>query len=685
MTGLALPLVVLAPPVPAIDCDDNHSDPTLVPMTDLGPGTYTSVTGGPSVVGGLYPGGTNTPPSAYASGGVASGQSIVARDATGNPDPDGKIVFLAIGGSLLNNEFGPFMEAVGGTLNPQVVLVNGSIGGKDTDQWADPASELWSGSVETELANAGVTAAQVSVILMKSVYRTHGGRNFPQWIDYNADGLRTMIDIADSRYPSLEQVYLVPRSYGGYIYNVERTREPYAYEHGYAVRDVVADSIADPAARPWVGWGAYIWTDGDLGRADGFTWLCHDIVGAGAHASNSGAAKIVALFDDHLSASPFAPWYRAGAEGFPTVASVSPATLAQGTGPTPVTLTGTNFAPGATVSFGEQVTVSDVSVVDATTITASLSVAADAVPAGRTVTVTNPDGDAGSCQCFTVTGTTGLVSLTSADPASLPPERGDKTVVLTGSGFAPGATADFGQGVNIEQVSFVSPTRLDVVVRLPNASAGPRTLEVSNPDGGLAECDCFTVGDAPPPTDSATVTSVSPDSLPPARADRDLTVTGTGFMAGATLTFGQGVSVRSTPTITPTQITLSVRVAPSATLGPRTVTITNPGGGGSASCSTCFTVATDAPPPLTVASVAPSSLSSGDGTATVVVEGTEFVSGASVELGQGVMVEGVSVVSSTRLDVTVKVSRRATPGSRDVIVTIPSTAPATCAGCFAVT
>jgi hypothetical protein len=86
----------------------------------------------------------------------------------------------------------------------------------------------------------------------------------------------------------------------------------------------------------------------------------------------------------------------------PTVTGISPATLARGA-TAPVTITGTNFAPGATVSLSTGVTVSDVQVVDATTITATVTVAATTGAGNRTVLVTNPDLGKGACTgCFKV-------------------------------------------------------------------------------------------------------------------------------------------------------------------------------------------------------------------------------------------------------------------------------------------
>ena len=84
----------------------------------------------------------------------------------------------------------------------------------------------------------------------------------------------------------------------------------------------------------------------------------------------------------------------------PTVSSVSP-NSGSTSGGTAVTITGTNFAAGATVTFGGAAA-TNVVVVNSTTITAT-------TPAGSTgavtVTVTNPGGQSGSLsQCIHLPG-----------------------------------------------------------------------------------------------------------------------------------------------------------------------------------------------------------------------------------------------------------------------------------------
>jgi glucose/arabinose dehydrogenase len=83
------------------------------------------------------------------------------------------------------------------------------------------------------------------------------------------------------------------------------------------------------------------------------------------------------------------------------------------------------------------------------------------------------------------------------------------------------------------------------------------------------------------------VTSVEPSSSP-RRTTLTVTISGAGFDAGATVSFGKKIKVRSVTVVSPTELRAEINVK-KAKRGPRDVTVTNPGGE-SATCSGCFTV-----------------------------------------------------------------------------------------------
>jgi uncharacterized repeat protein (TIGR01451 family) len=86
----------------------------------------------------------------------------------------------------------------------------------------------------------------------------------------------------------------------------------------------------------------------------------------------------------------------------PTVSSCSPPSGSRGQQLT-VQVSGSNFPSGATVSFGDRVTIQSVTFVSATQLTVRIKVNPQAASGARTVAITNPDGQSGGFPgCFTV-------------------------------------------------------------------------------------------------------------------------------------------------------------------------------------------------------------------------------------------------------------------------------------------
>ncbi len=307
----------------------------------------------------------------------------------------------------------------------------------------------------------------------------------------------------------------------------------------------------------------------------------------------------------------------------PTVTSVSP-NNGPAAGGTAVTITGTNYAAGATVKFGSTAA-TNVTVVNSTTITAT-------TPAGSagavTVTVTNSNGLSGSLA-------SGFTYVVPPTVSGVNPNNGSTSggtaVTITGTNFVSGATVTFGSAAatNVVVVSSTS-----ITATTPAGAAGAVTVTVTNvgsQSGSLASGFTYVV--------RPTVSSVSPSSGVVAGGTA-VTITGTNFAAGATVTFGStaatNVVVVSSTTITAT--------TPAGTAGAVTVTVTVSGQSGSLTNGFTYVV------PPTVSSVSPNNGSTTGGTA-VTITGTNFVSGATVTFGSAAATN-VVVVSSTSITAT---------------------------------
>lgn len=290
-----------APSPPPLGCSPSRTTFTALP--DLGTGTYEGEPGG------LYAAGSNAPPPAYAQAGLAAATRIVARDLHGAADSAGHIVLLAISMSNGAIEFNAFTSVAqrAGPLAPRLVLVNGAQGGKDARSWANPEDAAWS-EADQRLAQAGVDDAQVEAIWLKQA-QAGPASDFETYTHSLAGQMSSIVATAARRYPNLDQVFVSPRTYGGYATS-RLNPEPYAYWSGFADRLLVEQSVAHPGMRPWIGWGAYLWTDGTAGRSDGLAWTCTDVGADGTHPSPAGAEKVGGLLEAFFSGSEFTPWFR---------------------------------------------------------------------------------------------------------------------------------------------------------------------------------------------------------------------------------------------------------------------------------------------------------------------------------------------------------------------------------------
>jgi IPT/TIG domain len=161
------------------------------------------------------------------------------------------------------------------------------------------------------------------------------------------------------------------------------------------------------------------------------------------------------------------------------------------------------------------------------------------------------------------------------------------------------------------------------------------TVTVANSNGLSGSLASAFTYIAPP-----TVSSVAPSSGSTAGGTA-VTITGTNFAAGATVTLG-GAAATNVVVVSSTSITTTT---PAHAAGPVTVTVTNPGGG-SGNLASAFTYI--APP--TVSTVAPNNGLAAGGTV-VTITGTHFAAGATVTFG-GTTATNVVVVSSTSITAT---------------------------------
>ena len=164
-----------------------------------------------------------------------------------------------------------------------------------------------------------------------------------------------------------------------------------------------------------------------------------------------------------------------------------------------------------------------------------------------------------------------------------------------------------------------------------------------------------------------TVKSITPSSLKPGTSE-SVTVTGSGFLSGATLTGPTGVTFSKVKVVSSTKLTATVKVAANEKAGKDlAITVINgaASGEGRGTGKVLTIVAVAAP---TVKSITPSSLKPGT-SESVTVTGTDFLSGTTLTGPTGVTFKRVKVLSTTEIIAIVEVTSSAKAG-KDLPVTV---------------
>src|SRR5262245_13098750 len=161
---MAAAIVTALGPAAGSDCTKTSVQKT--PLNDLGAGTYQGEQGG------LYASGSNVRP-AFHDRDLDRVGRVQLLDTAGNPDAvGGKIAFISIGMSNTTQEFSAFVPKANAEpqKNARAVVIDCAQGGQASSDIANPSAPYWS-LVDSRLAAAGVTPAQVQVVWLKEARR----------------------------------------------------------------------------------------------------------------------------------------------------------------------------------------------------------------------------------------------------------------------------------------------------------------------------------------------------------------------------------------------------------------------------------------------------------------------------------------------------------------------------------
>jgi outer membrane protein assembly factor BamB len=178
--------------------------------------------------------------------------------------------------------------------------------------------------------------------------------------------------------------------------------------------------------------------------------------------------------------------------------------------------------------------------------------------------------------------------ITGVSPNIIAPDK-TTIVTLTGSGFSGTPTVQVSGGqVVVKSVTVVSSTKLKVTVFTdPGATLTARNVSVLEP--GLVEdscTSCLTVGTPPPPP---APTSITPSSFAAGGAKTPVTIAGSNFAAGATVTTHVGIKITGVSFVSSSDIAANVTVESSVAPGTYNLWVNNPDGV-TGECTGCITV-----------------------------------------------------------------------------------------------
>ena len=259
-----------------------------------------------------------------------------------------------------------------------------------------------------------------------------------------------------------------------------------------------------------------------------------------------------------------------------------------------------------------------------------------------------------------VSSVTAIPSIVGLSPASVVAGAAGFTLTVNGGAFTNTAVVQW-NGADLA-TTFGSSTLLTATVPASDLlQAGTAEVAVIIPGGGVSNPFTFTI-DNPAPS----AASLSPASGIVGGAGFTLTVNGTSFVSTSTVQWN-GASLATT-FVSAIKLTATVPASDITSTGAAAITILNLApGGGTSSPSLSFNIVNPVP---SATSLSPSTVVAGSAKFTLTVNGSSFVSGATV-LWNGTALT-TTFVSGSKLTATVPTTDVTNPGTARVTISNPS-------------
>lgn len=330
----------------------------------------------------------------------------------------------------------------------------------------------------------------------------------------------------------------------------------------------------------------------------------------------------------------------------PTVTSLSPSSATAGGPGFTLTVNGTGFQSGATVSFNGNTL--SATVANPTQLTASVPAGLITTAGALPVSVTS--GGLGSNSTnFTVVP---APSLSSVSPTSTPAGSAAFTLTVNGGNFGGDSVVNFAGTALTTTVVSASQVTASVPANLVTTAGN---VSVTLTTGGVtSNAASFTVS-------APAITSIDPDTVTAGGAAFLLTVNGSALGPGSIVqwTVAGTTTTLSTNDLSASEVTASVPSNLIGTTGTAQITVKS---GNSTSNSETLTIV--AGPALS--SINPDTITAGSGSFTLTANGTGFASGAVVQWNGAAL--STTFQSADELTATVPANQVASVGTASITV-----------------
>lgn len=325
----------------------------------------------------------------------------------------------------------------------------------------------------------------------------------------------------------------------------------------------------------------------------------------------------------------------------PTISSLAPTSATAGGPAFTLTVNGTGFSVGASLSFNG--TMLSTTVANPTQLTASIPASLIAAAGTFPVTVTS-GGLASNSVNFTV-GSAPAIS--SISPTSATAGGAAFTLTVNGSNFGGDSVVNFNGTALATTVASASQVTAAVPANLITTAG---TFPVTLATGGVTSNSAtFTV--------VPNLTSISPTSATAGSSGFTLTVNGAGFTPGAVVQWNG--SNLATSFVSSTQLRAPVLSNLIASPGTAQVTVSS---GGVTSNAVTFTILT----PPTISSINPATVTAGGAAFTLTVNGSGFAGDSAVQWNGSAL--STNVLSLNEVTASVPASDISSQGSAQITV-----------------